>query len=71
MKLKGVQVHMQCTYPGTDKTGNFLKDTETEEPKSPLFEELTELFKWCRENGWKQSGPGLTAPYVKKLNLNP
>ena len=48
-------MHVQCTPPGATKRGTYIANDGGEGHKliSPVFDGLTELFPWMKQNGWK------------------
>ena len=43
---------IQCTCKQTGVVGSFLRDEETGDTLSPVFDNLAELFPWMTRNGW-------------------
>ena len=45
---------VQCTAP-SGKRGTFIvANSDSDEPVSPVFDDLVYLFHWMREHGWQQ-----------------
>jgi len=45
-------INVQCTDRVSGKLGSFIADTD-HNAISPVFKDLSELYPWMRENGWK------------------
>lgn len=51
---------IQCVHPETQKTGCWIFSGDNHRTPgtslSPLFSDLTGLFRWMHENGWHTYG---------------